>query len=109
MRSSRLPDADAKMTTLRLRVHSVVAESQRPAGLSAGEWPKALIVGLTTATRTVESAPLDRSAEAEGEYEPRRGQDQIVTSRWMRRLSHTTENHSWSAQRLLASRCNRAG
>ena len=65
MRSSRLPDADAKMTTLRLRVHSVVAERQRPAGLSAGEWPKGLIVSLTTATRTVESAPLDRSAEGE--------------------------------------------
>ena len=98
MRSSRLPDADAKMTTLRLRVHSVVAESQqRPAGLSAGEWPTGLIVGLPTAPRPVESAPLDRSAEAEGEYEPRHGQDQIVTSRWMRRLSHTTEHHSWSA------------
>jgi hypothetical protein len=77
--------------------------SLRVQGLTPDQLPGKIVVAFTTAHETHSSAPLDddnpdlTDDSADGEYTPRRGQDLIVTKRWMRRLACTTKHHNWHA------------
>ena len=92
--------------------HSLTVQGLQPELL-----PEKIVVAFTSAAETATTAPLEDSldrqggaAEADGQYAPRKGQDLIVTKRWMRKLERTTLHHSWhAAESRLTIRSARRG